>query len=52
VPGTYVVGWAKRGPSGFIGTNRRCSQDTVATLVDDYNEGMLSGSAVGALVRG
>ncbi len=53
VPGTYVVGWAKRGPSGFIGTNRRCSQDTVATLVDDYNEGaLLSGSTVGALVGG
>ncbi|MBF6620100.1 MAG: FAD-dependent oxidoreductase [Patulibacter sp.] len=36
-PGTYVVGWIKRGPSGFIGTNKACSQDTVAALVEDYN---------------
>jgi ferredoxin--NADP+ reductase len=41
VPGTYVVGWIKRGPTGFIGTNRGCSQDTVATLVEDYNNGRL-----------
>ncbi|MTD46506.1 4Fe-4S dicluster domain-containing protein [Conexibacter sp. W3-3-2] len=41
VPGTYVAGWIKRGPSGFIGTNRGCSQDTVAALVADYNAGRL-----------
>lgn len=41
VPGTYVVGWAKRGPTGFIGTNKACSQDTVAALVDDHNAGLL-----------
>jgi ferredoxin--NADP+ reductase len=41
VPGTYVVGWIKRGPSGFIGTNKACSQDTIAALVDDYNAGRL-----------
>ncbi|UTI63239.1 4Fe-4S binding protein [Paraconexibacter antarcticus] len=37
VPGTYVVGWIKRGPTGFIGTNKICSQNTVAALVNDYN---------------
>lgn len=41
VPGTYVAGWAKRGPTGFIGTNKGCSQDTVAALVDDHNAGLL-----------
>ena len=27
--GLYCVGWAKRGPSGVIGTNRDCSRETV-----------------------
>jgi ferredoxin--NADP+ reductase len=41
VGGAYVVGWVKRGPIGFIGTNKACSQDTVEALVDDYNAGTL-----------
>lgn len=41
VPRTYVVGWIKRGPSGFIGTNKGCSQDTVLALIEDYNAGRL-----------
>ena len=45
LPGTYVVGWIKRGPSGFIGTNRGCAQDTVAALVDDHNAGRLQALA-------
>ncbi|MEO9221291.1 MAG: FAD-dependent oxidoreductase, partial [Mycobacteriaceae bacterium] len=35
VPGTYVVGWIKRGPSGGIGTNRTCAAETVDVLLDD-----------------
>src|ERR1700731_706943 len=31
----YVVGWIKRGPSGVIGTNKKDSQDTVDTLIED-----------------
>jgi ferredoxin--NADP+ reductase len=31
----YVVGWIKRGPSGVIGSNKKDSQDTVDTLIDD-----------------
>jgi len=42
LPGTYVVGWIKRGPTGFIGTNKSCAQETVATLVEDHNAGRLS----------
>ena len=29
VPGQYVVGWIKRGPSGVIGTNKKDALDTV-----------------------
>lgn len=36
-PGVYVVGWAKRGPSGFIGTNKWCAQETVGSLLDDLD---------------
>lgn len=33
--GLYVVGWAKRGPSGTIGTNRADSHKVVARLLED-----------------
>lgn len=35
VPGEYVVGWAKRGPSGLIGTNRADSVATVKNMLAD-----------------
>ncbi|WP_326600396.1 FAD-dependent oxidoreductase [Streptomyces sp. NBC_01803] len=35
VAGVYVVGWTKRGPSGGIGANRRCAQETVDALLAD-----------------
>ncbi|WP_341926449.1 FAD-dependent oxidoreductase [Nocardioides psychrotolerans] len=38
-PGVYVVGWAKRGPSGFIGTNKTCAQETVTRILDDLDAG-------------
>jgi ferredoxin--NADP+ reductase len=38
----YVVGWAKRGPSGVIGTNKRCAQDTVRALIQDMVAGRLN----------
>jgi ferredoxin--NADP+ reductase len=41
-PGTYVVGWIKRGPSGFIGTNKSCAEETVGHLIDDFNAGRLT----------
>ena len=31
----YVVGWIKRGPTGVIGTNKKDSQQTVDTLIED-----------------
>ncbi|WP_208861761.1 FAD-dependent oxidoreductase [Mycobacteroides salmoniphilum] len=44
-PGTYVAGWIKRGPTGFIGTNKSCSQQTITSLVEDYNHGLLADPA-------
>lgn len=35
----YVVGWIKRGPSGVIGSNKKDSQDTVDTLLEDLQTG-------------
>jgi ferredoxin--NADP+ reductase len=40
--GSYVAGWIKRGPTGFIGTNKSCAAQTVHNLVDDYNRGLLT----------
>ena len=42
VPGAYVAGWIKRGPTGFIGTNKSCSLQTVQALVADFNTGKLT----------
>jgi ferredoxin/flavodoxin---NADP+ reductase len=55
--GCYVAGWIKRGPTGFIGTNKSCAQETVKALVEDYNRGLLADppgtqAALGRLVRG
>ncbi|ALI25026.1 Ferredoxin [Mycolicibacterium fortuitum] len=54
--GAYVAGWIKRGPTGFIGTNKSCAAQTVHQLVDDYNAGLLTdpvhkASALDKLVR-
>lgn len=35
VPGTYVAGWIKRGPSGVIGTNKHDAVETVRSLLSD-----------------
>jgi ferredoxin--NADP+ reductase len=42
MPGAYVAGWIKRGPTGFIGTNKSCAVETVHNLVADYNDGGLA----------
>jgi ferredoxin--NADP+ reductase len=34
-PETYVVGWAKRGPSGVIGTNKSDAAEVMKLLVQD-----------------
>lgn len=35
LPGEYVVGWAKRGPSGLIGNNKPDSAATVESMLAD-----------------
>ena len=39
-PGVYVVGWIKRGPVGFIGTNRTDSREVTDTILDDLDAGL------------
>jgi ferredoxin--NADP+ reductase len=47
VRGAYVAGWIKRGPTGFIGTNKSCAAETVHELVADYNGGRLHDPVAG-----
>jgi ferredoxin--NADP+ reductase len=39
----YVVGWAKRGPSGVIGTNKSDAADVMKLLVEDLKDPKSSG---------
>lgn len=39
IPGLFVTGWLKRGPSGVIGTNRADSLETVDALLKDLSQG-------------
>ena len=41
VPGLYVAGRIKRGPTGVIGTNKHDAVETVATLLEDAEAGRL-----------
>jgi ferredoxin--NADP+ reductase len=41
MPGQYVVGWIKRGPSGVIGTNKKDALDTVNALLEDLDAGLV-----------
>ncbi len=37
IPGFYVTGWQKRGPTGIIGTNRADSLETVESLLSNLD---------------
>jgi ferredoxin/flavodoxin---NADP+ reductase len=37
LPGEYVVGWIKRGPTGIIGTNKRDAQETIDLVLEDLD---------------
>jgi ferredoxin--NADP+ reductase len=45
LPGEYVVGWIKRGPSGVIGTNKRDAQQTVDAILHDLAPLLDAGSS-------
>ncbi|MFC5065932.1 FAD-dependent oxidoreductase [Actinomycetospora atypica] len=44
-PGTYVVGWIKRGAAGGIGANRADAAETVGSLIADGAAGLLGPGA-------
>ncbi|KAL8529820.1 hypothetical protein ACS0TY_007033 [Phlomoides rotata] len=39
--GVYVCGWLKRGPTGIIGTNLYCAEETLSCISEDINKGVL-----------
>ncbi|XP_060970826.1 NADPH:adrenodoxin oxidoreductase, mitochondrial isoform X1 [Cannabis sativa] len=43
--GLYVCGWLKRGPSGIIGTNLYCAEETVASISEDVEQGLLKSTS-------
>ncbi len=48
LPGEYVVGWIKRGPSGVIGTNKKDAQETVDAMLADLSRSSANGAAPAA----
>ncbi len=42
VTGLYTAGWIKRGPTGVIGTNKTCAQETVGCMVEDLAAGQIN----------
>lgn len=44
LPGLYCVGWARRGPSGTIGTNRPDGYSVIERIAEDIESGVLGGS--------
>lgn len=43
--GLYVCGWLKRGPTGIIATNLYCAEETVASISEDLEQGVLASSS-------
>ncbi|MDH3472321.1 MAG: FAD-dependent oxidoreductase [Rhodospirillales bacterium] len=41
--GLYVVGWAKRGPSGVIGSNKPDGDQVARQIAEDFQEGRKAG---------
>ena len=35
MPGVYAAGWIKRGPSGVIGSNKKCAGQSMSALIAD-----------------
>jgi ferredoxin--NADP+ reductase len=47
----YVVGWAKRGPSGVIGTNKSDASDVMKLLVEDLSSAKSNGDITDLLAN-
>ena len=41
IPGEFVAGWIKRGPSGIIGTNKPDAVETVGEMLEEVRKGSL-----------
>lgn len=48
----YAVGWAKRGPSGVIGTNKSDAADVVSLLISDLKEPKNNGDITDLIAGG
>ena len=54
----YATGWAKRGPSGIVGTNIPCARETAQAVLEDLRGGRIGtsggddGRTVEELLRG
>jgi hypothetical protein len=44
LPGLYCVGWARRGPSGTIGTNKPDGFGVIGKIAEDVEAGALGGN--------
>ena len=42
LPGVFVAGWIKRGPTGGIGRNRLCGEQAAAAIMADFAGGVLA----------
>ncbi|CAL5440740.1 unnamed protein product [Camellia sinensis] len=40
--GVYVCGWLKRGPTGIIATNLYCAEETIMSISEDLEKGVLA----------
>jgi adrenodoxin-NADP+ reductase len=47
LPGLYCVGWARRGPSGTIGTNKPDGFSIIGVIAEDIGEGARKAGGVG-----
>lgn len=45
-PGVYVAGWVKRGPTGFLGSNKADAHETVERILNDL-DGLALGTSTG-----
>ncbi|KAA8523135.1 hypothetical protein F0562_009558 [Nyssa sinensis] len=43
--GLYVCGWLKRGPTGIIATNLYCAEETIASINEDIEKGVLASTS-------
>ena len=46
----YTVGWAKRGPSGVIGTNKSDAADVIKLLIEDLNPEPKNGGDISVVI--